>query len=275
MNLVTRTLMNNYNCARVLIERAITLRKMRCNLLKLKNSLKNQTIICVGNGPSLTQEQVELASNFPVIATNRAYQLFSNSLFEHGGCGWIIINDDKRCLEVLPDLPQSFKNIVFSTYLPSSFHKIWSLHRPGWIYAPCKWSVRITQHGLAVEPDIKYEFSESFEKVYYPGKSVIFSAIQFAYFLGAAKIVLIGCDMDYSGAKRYSHLIKKERHGIGHLGNFNYIDNGKEHMIVCRESLSAKNVELLNATPSGAIKEIPHVTMNDLVLGTSTKAGNV
>lgn len=237
----------------------------RARMLELCNKYEGRTVFCVGNGPSLTVDQIQLASGFPFIATNRAHQLFTAESFEDDGNGWIIMNDNNRCFEVLPDLPTSYSNVVFSTFLPNSLHDIVKLSRKYWIFAPCKWKVFFNRHGLQLAPDLQQIFSENFSKVYYPGYSVIFSAIQLAYYMGASRIVLIGCDMNYSGATQYSDLIKLERLNIGHLGSFNYDTQGKDHMIACRDALSSYGKELLNGTIGGAIHELRRISYQQLL----------
>lgn len=218
------------------------------------------TVVCVGNGPSLTQEQVILASRTTFVATNRAYQLFDPTCFEAGGRGWIIMNDVSRCLEVLPGLPASFRNVVFACHRPSAFRSVARLWRPGWIYAPIAWTSVVSKRGLTLDENHAQEFSPHFFSRYYGGRSVIFPAIQLAYRFAPRRIVLVGCDMDYSGPVQYSELIRPERHGIGHLGSFDYSEHGRDHMIACREGLAGCGVDLLNATPAGAVRELRRIS---------------
>ena len=249
----------------ILAKKYSLLRTTRARMLGLYNKYAGRTVFCVGNGPSLTAGQIQLASRFPFIATNRAHQLFTAESFERNGNGWIIMNDNNRCLEVLPDLPTNYKNVIFSTFLPDSLNEVAKLSRHDWIFSPCKWKIFFNQNGLQLAPDLQQAFSKDFSKVYYPGYSVIFPAIQLAHYMGATRIILIGCDMNYSGPTQYSDLIKLERLKIGHLGSFNYETQGRNHMIACRDALANFGKEILNGTVGGAIQELKRVTHPELI----------
>lgn len=239
----------------------------RLSLLRVRGSFRGKTLFCIGNGPSLTSEQISLATRHPFVATNRAYQLFDPSAFALGGNGWLIINDFNRSLEVLPSLDADFRQVVVGCHDPKNIYLYKSLVRPSWIFANCEWGVQIDWKGLrCLDLVNKQCFSGDFAKKYYAGRSVIFSAIQLAAYLGAGKIVLIGCDMDYSGPAQYSNLIKDDRLSIGHLGRFNYKEDGERHMISCRDGLRKMGIEILNASPSGAINEVPRITDRELRL---------
>ncbi|MDC2993775.1 hypothetical protein OAZ88_00620 [bacterium] len=241
------------------------LRGSRNSLLAAKDACKGRVVFCIGNGPSLCSKQLKLASAHPFIATNRAYQLFSPSLFRRGGQGWLLINDFHRSLEVLPALEDDHQQIVVGCHNPKNIYLYAAIMRQAWIFANCAWGARFGLGGLRLfDQSFVQLCTDDFSKRYYAGWSVIFSAIQFAAYLGAKKIVLFGCDMDFSGPVQYSGLIKNDRLSIGHLGSFIYEENGKPHMIACRDKLQAKGIQMFNAAPAGAITEIPRITHGEL-----------
>ena len=241
------------------------LRWSRSSLLAAKDACKGRVVFCVGNGPSLSPEQLSLASAYPFIATNRAYQLFQPSLFRRGGQGWLLINDFYRSLEVLPVLKDDHAQVVVGCHNPKNIYLYATVVRQAWIFANCSWGIRLGRGGLRLfDQSFVQLCTDDFATRYYAGWSVIFSAIQFAAYLGAKKIVLLGCDMDYSGPVQYSGLIKNDRLSIGHLGRFVYEEHGKPHMIACRDKLQAKGIQMYNAAPAGAINEIPRITHEEL-----------
>jgi hypothetical protein len=234
-------------------------------LAEIKDRFHGQTVFCIGNGPSLTADQVKLASAHPFVATNRAYQLFDDNAFGIGSKGWLIINDFCRSIEVLPSLGPAYEQVVVGCHDPAKIYLYKSLVRTPWIFANCAWGFRLNSQGIKLlDLSNQQLFSPDFEKRYYAGWSVIFSAIQFAAYLGASHIVLVGCDMNFSGSIQYSSLIKDDRLSIGHLGRFDYQEHGRLHMISCAEGLEAMGVQILNATPGGAINEIPRISYRNL-----------
>lgn len=234
-------------------------------LLAAKNYCLGQTVFCIGNGPSLNEEQVSLASNYPFIATNRAYQLFESTAFRLGGQGWLMINDNMRSLEILPSVDLNYQQVVVGCHNPNNIYLYKFLMRHPWIFANCSWQLQLSSKGIrCIDLSHQQHFSADFAKSYCAGWSVIFSAIQLAAFLGAKQIILVGCDMDYSGQVQYSNLIRNDRLSIGHLGRFDYDEHGKPHMISCRNGLAALGIKIYNASPSGAINEIPRISPEDL-----------
>jgi hypothetical protein len=240
-------------------------RKTRDRLSAFHGAWSGKTIFVVGNGPSLTEQQISFVSNHCFIATNRAYQLFPDASFMNGGNGFLVINDFSRAQEVLPTLPEAYQQVVYGCPDPENILASQQLLRNGFLFARCHWGVRLNQWDVYLTDNDKCQaFSHDFKAGYYPGHSVAFSAIQLAAYLGAKRIVLIGCDMNYSGPTQYSSLIKPGRHRLGHVGFFDYDYHGRPHMLACIEGLAQHGIELLNATVGGAITDLKRVSQEDL-----------
>jgi hypothetical protein len=229
-------------------------------LLSTKDSLRGRTVFCVGNGPSLTDDQLRLASKHAFVATNRAYQLFDSSAFSLGGNGWLMINDYHRSLEILPALTTDYQQVVVGCWKPKNIYLYKVLMKPPWLFANCAWGLQLSSKGVRCLATPHQLFSDNFAHVYYCGRSVIFSAIQFAAYLGAKRIVLIGCDMDYSGPLLYSAKIN----GKAKLFEFNYLEDGMPHMISCRDGLHSMGIQIYNASIPSAINEISMISYEDL-----------
>jgi hypothetical protein len=257
---------SQWNFLRQALVRESLLNQTRKDLQLTRCRWKGKTLFIVGNGPSLANEQVSLASNNCFIALNRAYQLFDASAFGQGGCGYLMINDFNRNLEILPTLDHRFRQVVIGCHNPEDVFFYPSLLRPGWIFANCAWGLRLTRIGPAFSDLSSLQlFSSDFSKAYYSGWSVLFSALQFAAFLGVSRIVLIGCEMDFSGPIEYSPLIRSDRFNLGHNSCcFDYDIHGRPHMIASVNALEELGIELLNATPGGAIQEVTRVSMSQL-----------
>jgi hypothetical protein len=255
----------NYQSLSKLRVRERLFRKTRERLSSLQGSWFGRTVFVVGNGPSLNQEQIDYVSTKHLIATNRAYQLFPDASFTRGGNAFLVINDFSRAQEVLPSLPLAYQQVVYGCPDPANIFESEQLMRDGFLFARCHWGVRLNQWDIYLTDNDKCQaFSHDFVLGYYPGHSVAFSAIQLAAYLGAKRIVLIGCDMAYSGPTQYSSLIKLERHGLGHLGSFDYEFHGRPHMLACLDGLTQQGIELLNATAGGAITELRRVSLSEI-----------
>lgn len=96
-------------------------------------------------------------------------------------------------------------------------------------------------------------FSPALEEGIYLGKSVVFPAIQIAYYLGAASIALVGIDMTIGKkATYYSSNIQSN------WGAFDYPRDGRPHFAAMYDALSERGVLLENLTVGGALDILPH-----------------
>lgn len=167
----------------------------KSKIRSFKNKHLGQRIFCIGAGPSLNKENLSLLNNEIVIFTNSSYKLLKHisPKFSY----WLVQDNDR--IRELIDVNETQFSSTFK-----SFHTLKDLE------------VKAYQNSVILFPNIiikKYKkiipypevllnqlsFSESLEdRIDLTGSSVIFSAIQLAYYLGASKIGLLGVDMNYS-----------------------------------------------------------------------------
>lgn len=106
-------------------------------------------------------------------------------------------------------------------------------------------------------------------------RTVIYSAIQLAYYLGFKDIILLGCDHDYLNdiSRIENHHFYDDSHGFSdrsHLNSFTkekwfkeYYYRWKEYRLM-NEYLATKNVKVLNATEGGMLDVFPRISFNNL-----------
>ena len=234
----------------------------------MRNQWKNQTAVCVGNGPSIATTELGLLNNQYVIGTNRAYLLlksFRPKAFH------LVVQDNHRLKELGPELASaSFPLHIGNCY----FTPEWAIapwiaqkKRPPLVYLPkLKWHSGTDDPNVQEDPkDKALRFEATFEPGFssepsqglFYGFSVIFSAIQLAAYFGAKKIVCIGIDMSYDNGINFVN-------GVTNVfPTFNYKMHGEPMFQLLANELEKRGVELVNATVGGAVDCIQRQSLSD------------
>lgn len=225
----------------------------------LKNKFKNETIICVGNGPSILNTDIIKLNGKLVIGVNMAYQLLRQINPKEF---FLVVQDAQRFDVIKNDLDCGNYNLFVSN---CHFHygvgpPIWlnPITRNHYVFMPyAGWVWK--DNAFYFESDFSTGFSDSPQKYLYCGYSVIFSAIQIAAFMGAKKIVCIGIDMDYSGPVSFFPGVKNI------WPDFDYELHAKDMFIFLRDYLKAKGVDLINSTPQGKVDVLDRKPLADIL----------
>jgi hypothetical protein len=224
-----------------------------------KNRFKGKTIYCVGNGPSLATEDVSLLKNENLILTNSGFKILDKC---EPGFACSIVQDTWRYQSLNADLKTLSIPVFYSCHEPSMVKKNIAMAKKEWVYLKFRWKSTHIKLGFAggLTFDTTFDFSDNIEETFYGGYSVIFGAIQLAYYMGASKIVLLGVDMDFSGSQK--HFDPTIKHIFP--GDYNYEKLAKPHFIACRDKLNQLGVELVDATTNGKIDVLPKTSLQQL-----------
>lgn len=229
----------------------------RHRVAEMRSKWKGQTVVCVGNGPSINQTELGHLNGRVVIGTNRAYKTldrYQPASFQ------LLVQDNYRLNEIADDLQGERYPIHVGTclfgdeWLPPSLIK--SEQSNASVYLPpIKWLVDDDQ--IRPEADFSVGFSNNPARRAYYGQSVIFSAIQFAAFAGARRIVCIGIDMDYTQSTNFLPNVKM------HWLDFDYDTHCRPMFEHLEKVLRRRGVEFINATPGGKVEAMPRMTLAD------------
>lgn len=220
----------------------------------LRGAAAGQTVFCIGCGPSLLQQDPGLLRDKRVICTNVASEWVCDS-----GASVLasIVTDSGRLIELSGKLSSLDHPVVVC---PTGFrhraqaHMWFGLLRqhPLWIPLRGRGRFGFTMRGLpSFRPD---------EGIEHCGKSVIFAAMQLAVFTGAARVVLLGVDMDYSGARKHFTRVPQR------VVSPDLYDRDARPMFEhFRNELASRGVELVNATEGGRVDVLRRVRLADVV----------
>ncbi len=169
----------------------------RKKLNELENSKKDSTIYCVGGGPSMNLMDLSLLNGQNVILTNFSYKILDKC---KPGFSISFAQDTRRIEEM-----KKVDRDLFDFSLRTVYGRPILLLKFLWNQSFTKKDLLIIPktYGIFRDTDWKKEDLLDGHKIngnIQIGYSIIYSAIQLAYYMGAKRIVLIGVDLNYTGA---------------------------------------------------------------------------
>lgn len=228
-------------------------------IISFKDKHKGQRIFCVGAGPSLNKENLELLRNEIVIFTNSSYKLLKKISPK---TSYWLVQDNDRVREFI-DADTSQFSCVFK-----SFHMLSNLNIKAYQNCTVLWpKITIRRYRSIIPyPHViynYYSFSEKLEeRIDLTGSSVIFSAIQLAYYLGASKIALLGVDMNYTPDVKSSYFDYSPNRVYYEPGTHEtYLTERKPFFKFYKDFLSEKGIEIYNCTCETKEDEFPKVSL--------------
>lgn len=228
-------------------------------LRTLKDKFRGKRCFIVGNGPSLTLEDLNRIKNEYSFGTNKILYLLDK-------CEWIptfylCIDDEAgtmiKTLLHQCNVPYKFINIgCRSKDDPEDFHYVYTY----------------TKFTFAKYAPKKPEISEDISSYIWPGCTVTFAAIQMAIYMGFKEIYLIGVDHSYSvtidrkGHKKVENAVKTYADGIPDWGkSVQYIDATTEAYQCAKDYCDTHGIKIYNATRGGKLEVFERVDIDDLL----------
>ena len=158
--------------------------------LHLKNKHKGERCFVIGNGPSLTIEDLELLKGEITFAVNRIYTLFDRTDWRptyYFCVDYMAYGADHRKINKI-DAELRFVPLERALEAGEVYSKVTYYKRGA---NPIK-----IKDGKSVWGD--FRFSENPEEVVYGSPTVLYDILQFAVYMGFSEIYLLGVDCSYS-----------------------------------------------------------------------------
>jgi hypothetical protein len=164
-------------------ERGVMLSRNDWNIKRYKNKHVGETCFILGSGPSLTMSDLDLIEKRQSIGVNKIYLAYANTVWRPT---YYVVADRRIADEV--------KLNVHEIQCPRFIEK--------WAYPPVKeqgnWIVLPELHEYGVRTN---KFSRNLLCGTGGGATVIYAALQIAYYLGFQRVVLLGVDFSYGNLK--------------------------------------------------------------------------
>lgn len=224
---------------------------------KFKDCKKGERCFIIGNGPSLTVQDLERLKNEDCFTANRIFKIFPETSWRpnfyavddwHG-----ISSEEANALEI--------PHIFFGDYF---FRK----HK---IYNP---NVLVFYGHRTLDLNLEsFDFSGDISKEVYIGATVTFVNLQIAAYMGYKDIYLLGLDHSFAYETDNSgKLVKNEKVTQSHffkdtgatkiIGNIEGMNNA---YLTAKKYADAHGINIYNATRGGALEIFPRVDFDEIV----------
>lgn len=173
------------------------------HLESLKDKYRGKPILVVGNGPSLNKTPLESFSHIPSIGMNKIDLLFHRSLWRPD---FVICTNSA--------VVQQHREIFERSEVP--------------IYLAWKnrWFIKgAHRHIHYFDLNVNEKFSRDIAKTVGSGATVAFSALQFAYYMGADPVILVGVDHNFDRSGGRNTYERREGADVNHFDP-NYFADG-------------------------------------------------
>lgn len=166
---------------------------------ELRNAAIGKRCFVIGNGPSLTLDDLNTLKNEDCFACNSIYKLFSKT-------GWrpkYYVSQDVKVLDDLSDdlgyIARECENVFLNTYVCEKYPSVCCDENVYPVFVD------------TFDDEIHFpQFSDDIVKSVSEGYTVTYSCIQMAVYMGYSKIYILGCDHNYSATFKLDGSIKND-----------------------------------------------------------------
>ncbi len=225
--------------------------KDAAKIRKYQNLHKGERCFIIGNGPSLTAEDLTKIKDEISFGTNRIYYMFDKTPWRptYYMCSDndILFNDIDTIKEL--KLPVKFLNIKAKKYGRKPENHICYFY----LYGPFK---------INKNKDVQLGVSEDVSKYFSKTRTVTCSCIEMAIYMGFKEIYLLGVDHSYAITQYADGHIEKNANVTNYFKGMNAsqsiaihpIDMATKSYQVCRDYADKHGIHIYNATRGGKLE---------------------
>ncbi len=229
-------------------------------LKRLRNNHIGKRCFIVGNGPSLTAEDLDKLRNEITFAFNRIYYIFDKTDWRPT---YYCSEDDKTIFKSKEEI-NNLK--IENKFFPVNFPWDYKIHFKNAKYYIFKFGDR------NVEP----KFSEDIVKGIYWGNTVAYTAIQMAVYMGIREIYLLGVDHNFSKMVNDKGEIVIDKTAKDYFTEEYNVDKQDLYIpnieVSTRAFTAAKkytddhNIKIFNATRGGKLEVFERVDFDKIII---------
>ena len=231
--------------------------KFSKRLRALKNTHDGETCFIVGNGPSLSPDDLEVLhkNNIPTFGFNRIFLIFDKTDWRPT---YYISQDEKmlrNCIEQVNEMDLPYK------FIPLQLKYYFGINIKDALY-------------FNMQADDSIPFEE-FANIVENSNTVAYTAAQLAAYMGFKKIYLIGVDHSFSVVQNDKGEIIRDNNAKDYFtDDYNgdkdelYIPNldaSTRAFLKMKKNCDAAGIEVYNATRGGKLEVFPRVDFDDLL----------
>ncbi len=232
-------------------------------LKKFKDIHKGERCFIIGNGPSLTVDDLTLLHTNKEItfASNRIYDIFNKTEWRptyYASEDRIIVENSQKEIEKI-NCRAKFIPIVLHWYNDINIKDVYYYHH---------------EHRID-DPSIDYEVSEDISKNILFKGTVTATMMQLAFYMGFTEIYLIGIDHNYRITKGNDGKFVEHKDVVDYFSN--KYEVGIEKQLAHNLELSTKsykdlkeyadenNIKVINATRGGKLEVYPRKALEEIL----------
>ena len=231
----------------------------------LKDINKGQRCFIIGNGPSLTANDLTLLKDEYTFAANRVFYIYAKTLWRPT---YYCCQDEVVFRDIVDKVPSVIEDSefgFFSSYLKRfSNEELINNEKSMFFYS------------LFSENHSKIGFSDEIERYVYDGGTITYAAIQIAVYMGFSEIYLLGVDNNYSATSFKGSGISasdvKASYFEGMPSDIKMTkprpESSEMSFMIAKEYADKHNILIANATRGGKLEVFPRVKLES-VLGKS------
>lgn len=222
------------------------------SLESLKNIHDGERLFILGTGPSLRKTDFSLLKDEILFGVNSLYRGYEKFNIE---CQYYGVSDPK--IPYLQDV-LNLKTQLFlghgacDQYLTQYFSRELEVE---------KFPLLLSLLGWMWESESNFSFD--LRHGTFNGDTVVIDiCLQVAYYMGFAKIYLLGCDCDYKGMHRFDGSVADNLAGSGVSGDWKKVFASYK---ICKKIFENDNREIINATVGGKLEIFERKCLEDII----------
>lgn len=217
----------------------------KIKMKKYKDKYKNQRCFIIGNGPSLTVEDLEKLQNDISFASHGIYYVYDKTKWRPT---FYCAQDSRLINERYADIKTKCRDSInFFAIVDGRTYPLFSNNALG-----------INLINEKFDDNKLPEFSNNPEKGFYEGMTVTYFNIQLAVYMGFKEIYLIGVDHFYKGGEN-DHFSKDDV-----CTNKPQTDKSTLAYIKARKFADSNGIKIFNATRGGHLETFERIDFNNI-----------
>ena len=234
------------------------IRKFKRNISELKNSYSGQRCFIVGNGPSLTVDDLGKLKDEVCFGSHRIYEIYDKTSWRPN---FYCAQDYALIKTSAKDIENKVTQTKFIGF-PKSIRTIKNLKIQGAIYM-----CMVSKDFESTLPD----FSEDVSKCFYEGYTVTYMCLQIAVYMGFKEIYLLGVDHNYSTMiDANGNMVKQE--GIkdhfsdkDQVTNLPRLDKSTLAYMSAKKYADSHGIKIYNATRGGKLEVFERIDFDRFI----------
>ncbi len=221
---------------------------------KFKNLFKERRCVIVGNGPSLSVEDLDKLHNSNVICFGMngipLIMKYTKWVPDYYVC------EDSKMMELFHDLVvnSQIENILLADTNKQYYENMQKIKKVDIFH------LEMEEYSPSYPP-----FSENIEKCVYSGYTVTYACIQIAVYMGFREIYLLGIDFDYNEGEtiKVEHFVKEYYSDTKKINPSRKQDNLLAYQ-AARKYADSHDIKIYNATRGGKLEVFERVDFDKL-----------